>query len=76
MGILIMGFTYFYIDNQSVLKNIYIPQSVMNHDSNIITYHFACKISAVGIINPGYVSIRLLTKPLATTSIVASGCLQ
>ena len=59
MGIPILGSTFFYIDNMSVLKNISIPQSVLNRESNMIAYHFVWESSAAGEIMPAYVSTDL-----------------
>ena len=40
MGIMVIGATYIYGDNQSVLVNSAIPTSVLKKKSSSIAYHF------------------------------------
>jgi len=56
LGIPIHGPTSFYIDNQSVLKNISIPQSAMKRESNLIAYHYVREATAGAEILPGYIN--------------------
>jgi len=40
LGIPIDGYSFIYMDNQLVLKNVSIPQSNLNRESNLVAYHY------------------------------------
>jgi len=69
MGIPCDGPTLIYGDNQSVIKNSSIPESVLNKKSNSIAYNFVREGSAMGAWRIAYISTKdnvadLLTKCL------------
>lgn len=69
MGIPVVGPAYISGDNQSVLANTTIPDSVLKKKSQSIAYHFVCEGSARGEWRTAYVSTHenesdLLTKLL------------
>ena len=47
MGIPINTPTYVYSDNQSVLKNIFVPESTLKKKSNAIAFHYVRESSAM-----------------------------
>ena len=71
MGISIIGPTYVYGDNQSVLANTTIPHSNLKKKSNSIAYHFVREGCARDEWRTTYLHTSLnpadlLTKPLAS----------
>ena len=72
MGIQILGPTYVYGDNQSVLYNTTIPESTLKKKSQSLCYHFVREGVARNEWRTGYVKsldnpADLLTKPLTAT---------
>lgn len=70
MGIPVMGPTYIYGDNQSVLYNTTLPDSVLKKKSQSIAYHFVREGSARDEWRTAYVNTHenpadILTKPLS-----------
>jgi len=49
-GIPILGPANVYCDNQSVVNNATLPESVLSKKHNQICYHWVCKAVAAGII--------------------------
>ena len=69
MGIPVGGPYYLYGDNQSVLKNASIPDSVLKKKSNSIAYNFVREGSAMGEWRLSYINTQetvadMLVKPL------------
>lgn len=54
MGIPISGPCHMRVDNQSVVNNSTIPESVLKKKSNSIAYHFVRENVAAGVIKIGY----------------------
>jgi hypothetical protein len=54
MGILLLGPSYVFGDNQSVLCNTTAPESMLNKKSNSITYHCVCEAVAMEDIVTAY----------------------
>ena len=70
MGISVLGPTYIYGDNQSVLFNTSVPESTLKKKSQSICYHFVREGSARNEWKTGYINTKsnpadILTKPLA-----------
>ena len=73
MGIQILGPTYVYGDNQSVLYNTTIPESTLKKKSQSLCYHFVREGVARNEWRTGYIKsldnpADLLTKPLTATT--------
>ena len=71
MGIPVEGPCYVYGDNQSVLKNASLPDSVLKKKSNSIAYNFVREGSAMDEWRTSYINTQenvddMLTKPLAS----------
>ena len=71
MGIPVEGPSYVYGDNQSVLKNTSIPDSVLRKKANSIAYNFVCEGAAMGEWKTAYINTHeniadMLTKPLSS----------
>ena len=69
MGIPVLGPTYIYGDNQSVLFNTTIPESTLKRKSQSICYHFVREGSARDEWRTAYVNTKanpsdILTKPI------------
>ena len=74
-GITIDGPTYVFCENQSLTKNVTLPQSVMNKRHNSICYHRLCeaqaaKVIIVGQIQGEYNQADLGTKTNLSTRVV------
>ena len=72
MGIQILGPTYVYGDNQSVLYNTTIPESTLKKESQSLCYHFVREEVARNEWRTGYIKSSdnpadLLTKLLTAT---------
>jgi hypothetical protein len=48
MGVPIDGPTYTFVDNQSVIKNLPVPESCLRKKSNAIVYHAVREAVAMG----------------------------
>ena len=72
MGINVLGPTYIYGDNQSVLYNTTIPESTLKKKSQSLCYHFVREGVARNEWRTGYIKsvdnpADILTKPLPAT---------
>ena len=72
MGVPISGPTYFFGDNQSVIKNATIPESTLKKKSNAIAYHFVHEAMAMDEMLMTYIESKWNLADLMTKLLPAS----